>query len=156
MVMVQLMPLHPKTPSSLASVKSRLVLPFWYRLTRVVPEKGPLNGCRKVKRDGAGNTTENSITFSVTQEEGLLSQTDCARRRVSRILANCCITVKVQLVRRVQNKIEVMELEAYSRPTYNKLVHSATTHFTVVGVIHKLTVDVNNTCTPTTCCGKIF
>jgi len=30
---------------SLASVKSRLVLPFWYRLTRVVPYKGPLNGC---------------------------------------------------------------------------------------------------------------
>jgi len=30
---------------SLASVKSRLVLPFWYRLTGVVPEKGPLNGC---------------------------------------------------------------------------------------------------------------
>ena len=38
----QLMPLHSL---SLASVKSRLVLPFWYRLTRVVPEKGPLNGC---------------------------------------------------------------------------------------------------------------
>jgi len=30
---------------SLASVKSRLVLPFWYWLARVVPEKGPLNGC---------------------------------------------------------------------------------------------------------------
>ena len=30
---------------SLASVKSRLVLPFWYRLTRVVLYKGPLNGC---------------------------------------------------------------------------------------------------------------
>ena len=30
---------------SLASVKSRLVLPFWYRQTRVVPEKVPLNGC---------------------------------------------------------------------------------------------------------------
>ena len=30
---------------SLASQKSRLVLPFWYWLTRVVPEKGPLNGC---------------------------------------------------------------------------------------------------------------
>ena len=29
----------------LASVKSRLVLPFWYRLTRVVPDKGPLNRC---------------------------------------------------------------------------------------------------------------
>jgi len=30
---------------SLAPVKSRLVLPFWYRLTRLVPERGPLNGC---------------------------------------------------------------------------------------------------------------
>jgi len=29
----------------LASVKSRLVLPFWYRLAWIVPEKGPLNGC---------------------------------------------------------------------------------------------------------------
>ena len=29
----------------LYSVKSRLVLPFWYWLTQVVPEKGPLNGC---------------------------------------------------------------------------------------------------------------
>ena len=29
----------------LASVKSRLVLPFWYRFTWVVPDKGPLNGC---------------------------------------------------------------------------------------------------------------
>ena len=28
---------------SLASVNSRSVLPFWYRLTRVVPDKGPLN-----------------------------------------------------------------------------------------------------------------
>jgi len=33
---------------SLASVKSRLVLPFWYWHTRVVPEKGPLNGCLSV------------------------------------------------------------------------------------------------------------
>ena len=31
--------------SSLAPVKSRLVLPFWYRLTQVVLEKRPLNGC---------------------------------------------------------------------------------------------------------------
>ena len=39
--MAQLMPL----PLSLAPVKSRLVLPFWYRLTWVVPDKGPLHGC---------------------------------------------------------------------------------------------------------------
>jgi len=43
--MVQLMPLHPKTPSSLASFRSRLVLPYWYQLTQVVLEKRPLNGC---------------------------------------------------------------------------------------------------------------
>ena len=30
---------------SLTSVKSRLVLPFWYWLTWVVLDKGPLNGC---------------------------------------------------------------------------------------------------------------
>jgi len=30
-------------PLPLASVKSRLVLPFWYWLTQVVLEKGPLN-----------------------------------------------------------------------------------------------------------------
>jgi len=30
---------------SLASVKSRLVLPFWFWLTRVVVDKRPLNGC---------------------------------------------------------------------------------------------------------------
>ena len=30
---------------SLATVKSRLVSPFWYWLTRIVPDKGPFNGC---------------------------------------------------------------------------------------------------------------
>ena len=38
--MAQLM----RLPLSLAPVKSRLVLPFWYRPTRVVLEKGLLNG----------------------------------------------------------------------------------------------------------------
>ena len=33
---------------SLASVKSRLVLHFWYQLTRVVPDKGSLNVCGRV------------------------------------------------------------------------------------------------------------
>ena len=37
--MVQLMSLHPKTPSSLASFKSKLVLHFWFRLTQAVLEK---------------------------------------------------------------------------------------------------------------------
>jgi len=34
---------HSRTPSSLASFKSGLVIPFWYQLTQVVMEKRPLN-----------------------------------------------------------------------------------------------------------------
>ena len=30
--------------------KIQMVLPFWYRITRVVLEKGPLNGCVCVQR----------------------------------------------------------------------------------------------------------
>ena len=40
--MAQLMPL-PLTDSCFSKIQ--IGLPFWYRLTRVVPEKGPLNGC---------------------------------------------------------------------------------------------------------------
>ena len=39
---VQLMPLHPKTSSSLALFKSRPVLPFWYRLTQAILDKRSL------------------------------------------------------------------------------------------------------------------
>jgi len=39
--MAQLMPL-PLTVSCFSKIQ--IGLPFWYRLTRVVPEKGPLNG----------------------------------------------------------------------------------------------------------------
>ena len=40
--MAQLMPL-PLTVSCFRKIQ--IGLPFWYRLTRVVLEKGPLNGC---------------------------------------------------------------------------------------------------------------
>jgi len=40
--MAQLMPL-PLTVSCFSKIQTGL--PFWYRLTWVVPEKGPLNGC---------------------------------------------------------------------------------------------------------------
>jgi len=42
-----------------------------------------------------------------------------------------------------------MELEGYSRPMYNKLVHSAMTHSIVVGINHKLAVDEFVDCTNT-------
>ena len=40
--MAQLMPL-PLTVSCFSKIQ--IGFPFWYRLTWVVPEKGPLNGC---------------------------------------------------------------------------------------------------------------
>jgi len=46
--MAQLMPLPHCHPLSLAPVKSRFVLPFWYRLTSLVPDKGPLSGCKRM------------------------------------------------------------------------------------------------------------
>jgi len=51
---------------SLAPVKSRLVLPFWYRLTQVVLEKRPLNGCCSV------------VVFFM--ESGLNSATECTQK----------------------------------------------------------------------------
>ena len=44
--MVQLMPLP--SPSSLASFKFRLVVPFWYLRTEVFLAKRPLNRCSVV------------------------------------------------------------------------------------------------------------
>jgi len=41
---VQLMPLHRKTASSIASFKSSLIIPLWCQLTQVVVKKRPLNG----------------------------------------------------------------------------------------------------------------
>ena len=56
---------------SLASVKSRLVLPFWYRLTWVVPDEGPLNGCVCLmstwNSSCARNTFSRSIVIIVTE-----------------------------------------------------------------------------------------
>jgi len=69
--MVQLMPLHPETPSSLATLKYRLVLPFWYQLTQVVLEKRLLNRC------------SSSSTVSVCQT--LLRSTLACFRRLVRI-----------------------------------------------------------------------
>ena len=56
------MPLHLKTPSSLASFKSRLVLPFWYRLNQVVLAKRLLNRCSSC---GCGNVVGMNEAVSV-------------------------------------------------------------------------------------------
>jgi len=46
---------------SLASIKSRLVLPFWYRLTRVVLDKRPLNRCVCVMNEERTTSVANRI-----------------------------------------------------------------------------------------------
>ena len=56
----------------LAPVKSRLVLPFWYRLTQVVLEKRPLNGCSVVV--GTFNSEGDNIKQSATRVAALTFQ----------------------------------------------------------------------------------
>jgi len=48
----------PKTPSSLASFKSRLVLPFWYQLIQVVIKK------ESVKQGGSSSTHTHRHPFN--------------------------------------------------------------------------------------------
>jgi len=49
--MVQLMPPHPKPHQLLPHLN-----PFWYRLTQVVLEKRPLNGCSRNLGDNTDKT----------------------------------------------------------------------------------------------------
>ena len=56
---------------SLASVKSSLVLPFLYRLTWVVPDRGPLNGCVCV----AHTTHEMNCQFFVFPVQDIHTET---------------------------------------------------------------------------------
>ena len=65
---------------SLASEKSRLVLPFWYRLTWVVPEKWPLNGCVYVRA---------CVCVWINMLGGILSSVV-----VSWTLYSCCTNVR--------------------------------------------------------------
>jgi len=48
----------------LLSVKSRLDLPFWYWLTRVVLDKGPLNGCVFAMTAPVGVFIENMVSLA--------------------------------------------------------------------------------------------
>ena len=60
------------TPSFLASLKSRMVLPFWCQLTQVVSENRTLNGCRIVTVQ-CGHTVQPPSEWEDRQTDG---QTD--------------------------------------------------------------------------------
>ena len=68
-----------------ASVKSRLVLPFWYRLSREVPEKGPLNGCVRVcitRRHNSQSLSVRRVVDVVALEHRQLSRVRIQLERV--------------------------------------------------------------------------
>ena len=90
--MAQLMPL-PLTVSSFSKIQT--VLPFWYWLTWVVPDKGPLNRCVRVffAEDVMMWITEYVLLFADNVIYCILS---VERMRASRrLLADCtyCFTV---------------------------------------------------------------
>jgi len=61
---------------SLAAVKSRLVLPLWCRLTRVVSERGPLNGCVCVGEVQCGAVRLPGTTESLSVARGGISSSE--------------------------------------------------------------------------------
>ena len=73
---VELMPLHPKTQSSLVSFKSRLVLPNRYRLTQVVLEKRPLNGCSSSNSGSSVSSSSNNHSTKLHRFLGHKHRTD--------------------------------------------------------------------------------
>ena len=81
---------------SLASVKSRLVLPFSYWLTWVVPEKGPLNGCvcfvvrRRVQWKRSWSWPPTAVTSSSLAR---LSRSSSVPSRLPRLPSRPTVTV---------------------------------------------------------------
>jgi len=82
------MPLHPKTQSSLASFKSRLVLPPWYRLTQVVLEKRPLNGCSSSNSSSSGSSGS-SVSSSSNNHSPKLHRFLGHKHRIDGRIAAC-------------------------------------------------------------------
>ena len=60
---------------SLPPIKSRLVLPFWYQLTRVVPDKWPLNGWVCVYRTTQASWYQKKHSPTHTHKEEGFAQT---------------------------------------------------------------------------------
>ena len=85
--MAQLMPL-PLTVSCFSD--DRLVLPFWYRLTWAVAEKGPLNGCVCVRVRVFGDSYVQTVKFGeveTTQEVQIADRSSRTQRRVAKTSA---------------------------------------------------------------------
>jgi len=70
---------------SLAPIKSRLVLPFWYQLTWVVPDKGLLSGCVVII-----TTTAALLSLPAWRAEHCLCNGQASVCQFARSFACCC------------------------------------------------------------------
>jgi len=116
---------------SLASVKSRLVLPFCYQLTRVVLEKGPLNVCVCYKPLDLRTSEWMARGYGVT-----LMSRDWRIRRLTPLFSrwgNCrtfCQKFDGALIRRSLWKGKIFFRKRDNRPTFWWKIHkSVFTHF---------------------------
>ena len=108
----------------------RLVLPFWYRLTRVVPEKGPLNGCAcgmEVLFDNGGSGDGGVMNDCCHHS---LSMRTAVQSRV--YVTVCCVRLSVLLFvcpiyRLLQQHVAGLQLLAWQAHPFNG-PFSRTTH----------------------------
>ena len=137
--MVQLMPLLPETPSSLASFKSRLVLPYWYQLTQVVLEKKPLNGCSSssssYEMDSILITTiiSNAVHYWYTAEKNWKTKFGVENRKWNTHLHLLCLqndcrcnSEAFELVSDLQQEAQLSLMHRVSRNLAN---YHATVHY---------------------------
>jgi len=85
--MVQLLPLHPKPPSSLVSFKSRLVLPCWNRLTQVVLENRPLSRCISSSSCSSSSSTATTTTAAIWLISLIIIHLFCALMHIPVLLS---------------------------------------------------------------------
>ena len=102
--MVQLMPLPlPLTVSCFSKIQ--IGFTFWYRLTRVVPDKGPLNGCvcvgtiieqmdhKKYTRRPRGGITEWPPTLPIISNCSLQPSQALPRLKSTGLDADLCLSL---------------------------------------------------------------
>jgi len=105
--MVQLMPLPPH--HLLLHENPQLVLSFWHRLTQVVLEKRPLNGCR--------------LVFTVTKLKQLLATQDAFSEKCTRIsLASICSSVPSGVYSNGLTRASTSAVSAHFGPGSNTLL----------------------------------
>jgi len=114
--MAQLMPL-PLAVSCFSKIQ--IGLPFWYRLTRVVSEKGPLNGCVCVwildlcnvivKEGSIPEDWKSSVVQPIYKGKG--DPMECGSYRGIKLLEHAMIVVERIFAHRIRQQIETDDMQ---------------------------------------------